>query len=113
MYPGSEQLAQVLEQAVAQAWVDDDFKAELIAHPHQALADLGLELPERLAVEFVDEPTAKLGDWTMSGNGLHGTLRVAIPAPPEGAMTEDQLATVGGGKSACCCSSITIMCCGP
>ncbi len=108
-----EQFAQGIEQAIAQAWVDNEFKALLVQHPDQALSQLGVQVPSHLSVEFADEPGATLGDWSMTGHGQQGTLRIPIPAPPEGALTEDQLAAVGGGKSSCCCcSTITIMCCG-
>jgi hypothetical protein len=99
-----------VEKAIAQAWVDDSYKSELIAHPAQALAELGVTLPQSLTVAFFDGPDAEIGEWSMQGRGDSGTMRIAIPAPPTGAMTDDQLAAVGGSGSSACCCTLTAFC---
>ncbi|MEI6622626.1 MAG: hypothetical protein WCP28_12040 [Actinomycetes bacterium] len=99
-----------IEKAIAQAWVDDAYKSELISTPSAALSELGVTLPDSLTVEFYDGPEAALGDWSMDGHRDSGTMRIAIPAPPAGAMTEDQLAAVGGAGGSACCCTLTAFC---
>ncbi len=43
------------EQLIARAWEDDDFRAALLDDPQAAIAQAGLELPEGVALEVVEE----------------------------------------------------------
>ncbi len=43
------------KQLIARAWEDDEFRAALLNDPQAAVAQAGLELPEGVALEVVEE----------------------------------------------------------
>jgi hypothetical protein len=103
-----EEVSEAMQKAIARAWSDGDFKSELIANPTQAFADLGVHWPDHYNVEFYDDPSAKVGDWSTVGKGQTAILRVPIPAAPAGGKlsTEDLDAVAGAGDNCCCCTGL-------
>jgi hypothetical protein len=70
---------------VAQAWTDDDFKVRLLADPKAVLTENGISLPDDLELRVVENTDS--------------LFYVALPPPPEGDLSEEDLATVAGGGS--------------
>lgn len=102
-----------MQKVIGRAWADAAFKAELISDPHAAFAEIGVHWPDHYQLEFYDDPSAKVGDWTTVGRGQTGVLRIPIPASPEGgAVSADDLAAVGGAGTQCCCCTGLCTCTG-
>ncbi len=55
---------------IAQAWVDEEFKAKLLADPATVLAENGIEIPEGMTVKVVEKKE----------NEIH----IPLPPKPEG-----------------------------
>lgn len=109
----ANEVGEAMQQVIGKAWADADFKAELISDPHAAFAELGVHWPDHYNLEFYDDPSAKIGDWTTVGRGQTGVLRVPIPpAPSDGAVSADDLAAVGGAGGCCCCCTGLCTCTG-
>jgi hypothetical protein len=105
-----DEVSDAMQRVIARAWADPAFKAELIADPHGAFAELGVLWPDQYDVVFYDDPTASVGEWTTEGKGQSAVLRIPIPpAPNSGELSDDDLAAVGGAGSDCCCC--TGLCC--
>ncbi len=84
---------------VRRAWADEAFKAELIADPVSALQRLGVNVSDGHRVEFYDDPTATIGDWTSTTEGDTTIVRVPIPARPQGdTASTAELAEISGGS---------------
>jgi hypothetical protein len=100
-----------IQKAIARAWTDQQYKKQLIANPTKQLADLGVYFPDQYDIEFYDDPSAKVGDWAMTGKNGTSILRVPIPPEPAGGnlSTDDLKALDNGGGVTSCCSS-TGMC---
>ena len=108
-----EEVNEAMHKVIARAWSDDSFKAELISDPHSAFAALGVHWPDHYTLEFYDDPSAKVGDWTTLGKGQSGVLRVPIPPAPEGGrVSDDDLAAIGGASTDCCCCTGLCTCTG-
>ncbi len=76
-----------LAPVVAKAWLDEAYRKELVADPKAVLSkEFGIELPDSLSIEVVEEN--------------EGKLYIVIPAKPkEDQLTDEQLkAVAGGGK---------------
>jgi hypothetical protein len=107
-----DEVNEATHKLIARAWADPAFKAELIAKPREAFAELGVHWPDNTEVEFSDDPSANLGDWSSRGKGANAVLQIPIPpAPDAGAASDDDLASVGGGSfssisicAACTCT---------
>jgi hypothetical protein len=96
-----------MHKAIARAWSDPQYKKDLIANPTKHLAELGVHYPDQYNVEFFDDPSAKVGDWSMSGKNQTSTIRVPIPAAPAGGhLSTDDLKMLAAAADDCCC------CCG-
>lgn len=109
----AEEVNEAMPKVIGRAWHDPEFKKELIANPYKAFADEGVHWPDRYKVEFYDDPSAKVGDWTNVGRGQTGVLKVPIPpAPASGKVSEDDLAAVGGAGTDCCCCTGLCTCTG-
>lgn len=76
-----------MHQAIACAWVDPDYKAELIANGRKAMADFGVHWPDQYQIEFFEDPSAKIGDWSSHGKNQTGVLRVPIRRRPTAGMS--------------------------
>lgn len=108
-----EEVNDAMQKVIARAWSDPSFKSELISDPVSAFAELGVHWPDHYAVEFYDDPSAQVGDWSTVGKGQQGVLRIPIPPPPDsGSVTDDDLAAVGGAGTNCCCCSGLCTCTG-
>ena len=108
-----DEVGDAMQKVIGKAWADADFKSELISDPTRAFADLGVHWPDHYQLEFYDDPSAKVGDWSTTGRGQTGELRVPIPpAPAGGSVSADDLAAVGGAGCACCCCSGLCTCTG-
>lgn len=102
-----------MHKVIARAWHDASFKQELISDPTKAFADEGVHWPDHYKVEFYDDPSAKVGDWTNVGRGQNGLLKVPIPpAPGGGKVSDDDLAAIGGAGTDCCCCTGLCTCTG-
>jgi hypothetical protein len=109
----AEEVNDAMYKAIGRAWHDPSYKSELIAHPYKALADEGVHWPDHYQVEFYDDPSAHVGDWTTQGRGQTGLLKIPIPpAPAAGKVNEDDLAAVGGAGTSCCCCTGLCTCTG-
>lgn len=104
-----EEWRDVVSRLIARAWLDEDFKAALIADPHPHLHAAGLVFPERYAVEFYEDPGAEPGDWHSIGRGTSAVHRFPIPpAPAEVAATDEELGLDASALACCCpCASCT------
>ena len=108
-----DEVSASMQKVIGKAWADPDFKSELISDPTRAFADLGVHWPDHYQLEFYDDPSSKVGDWSTTGRGQTGVLRVPIPpAPAGGSVSADDLAAVGGAGCACCCCSGLCTCTG-
>ena len=77
-------------KAVARAWADTDYKAKLLNDSRAALTEMGIDLPEGVAVS-VSESTAE-------------HLNLVLPPAPEGEVSDEALQTAHGGFcSISCC----------
>jgi hypothetical protein len=98
-----KEVALVVGKVIARTWGDEKFKQALIADPQPLLHAEGLYFPERYIIEFYDDPSASLGDWSSVGRGLAAVHRFPIPPRPHA----DQLAgevLEGSEDTAACCS---------
>jgi hypothetical protein len=103
-----DEVHDAMQKVIARAWSDDAYKSELISDPHKAFTELGVHYPDHYTLEFVDDPSAKVGDWSTTGKGQTAVLRIPIPPAPEGgSVSEEELAAVGGaGEDCCCCTGL-------
>ncbi len=44
----------MIAKAISRAWVDASYKAKLMSDPHAALAEMGVEVPDGVAVKVVE-----------------------------------------------------------
>ncbi|HEX4608161.1 MAG TPA: NHLP leader peptide family RiPP precursor [Urbifossiella sp.] len=80
-------------QIVAQAWADEDFKARLLADPRGVLAEYGIDTPEGVDLEVVEDTD---------------TVRhFILPPSPAGDLADEEL---GGGAVAYCYSGFSGYC---
>jgi len=80
-------------QIIARALKDSAFRDQLIAAPRQALASMGIDLPEGIQVQVIEQTP--------------NMLYLVLPARPEPLSAEAELSesllaqVVGGGTGAC------------
>ncbi len=74
-----------IEKAIARAWIDADFKTRLVTRAHDALAEVGVEVPAGTNLRVL-ENTAD-------------TQHIVLPAAPGAAddVSMDDLERVAGG----------------
>ncbi len=85
-------------QLIQRAWADEAFKVELIADTDAMLRRLGVRILVGHRIEFYDDPTARIGDWSSIERVTAMIVRVPIPARPEGeAVLSAELAEISGG----------------
>lgn len=70
-------------KVVTRAWSGPAYKAKLMADPHGALAEAGLEAPAGLRIKVVEN--------------TDDLVHLVLPAPPTGEISEESLAQVAGG----------------
>jgi hypothetical protein len=70
-------------KVITRAWSDPAYKAKLMADPHGALAEVGLQAPIGLNIKVVEN----------TDNLLH----LVLPAPPTGEISDASLAQVSAG----------------
>ena len=70
-------------QLIAKAWSDEEFKARLMANPKDAMAEVGMDVPEGLEIEVVENTQEK--------------VYLIIPPKPDGELSDDDLDKVSGG----------------
>ena len=80
---------EIEKAAISKAWKDENFKKDLMEKPHKALAQLGVNVPEKIEIKVVEE-SAKV-------------LYLVLPVNPEDELTDESLESVAGGacKSFC------------
>jgi hypothetical protein len=85
---------------IAACWKDDALKQRFLSDPHAVLADHGMDVPEGMNVNVVEN----------TDNTVHVTLPAAPDAP--GDLSDDELANAAGGHATlkhnceCCGGSI-------
>ena len=110
-YTGEMNMA--MQKAIGRAWADPAYKKQLLADPMKQLAELGVYYPDQYNVEFYDDPSAKVGDWTTTGKNQTATLRVPIPAAPAGGnLSTDDLKMLSSAADNCCCCTGLCTCTG-
>lgn len=110
-YTGEMNMA--MQKAIGRAWADPQYKKQLLADPTKQLADLGVYYPDQYNVEFYDDPSAKVGDWTTTGKNQTATLRVPIPSAPAGGnLSTDDLKMLASAADNCCCCTGLCTCTG-
>ncbi|MGI6648793.1 MAG: NHLP leader peptide family RiPP precursor [Bacillota bacterium] len=70
-------------KVIEKAWADENFKKELMADPHQVLAQFGLHLPRELEIKVLEE-SAKV-------------VYLVLPVNQE-VLSDEQLDQVAGGS---------------
>ena len=93
----------VISRLIARAWIDGEFKQQLLADPTPILHAEGLMFPERYEVEFFEDPGASPGDWHSVGRGMKAIHRFPIPQPPEEMLAADDQLGLDASALACCC----------
>jgi hypothetical protein len=73
-------------QVVAKAWADEAFKQRLVAEPATVLREQGIEVPAGMEVRVVENTADR--------------AYLVLPKPPQGELSEEQLAQVAGGGCA-------------
>ncbi|MCB0086453.1 MAG: NHLP leader peptide family RiPP precursor [Caldilineaceae bacterium] len=69
---------------VTKAWTDPDFKTRLLADPKAVMAESGLEVPEGIRLNIVEDTS--------------DIINIVLPASPAGgALSEQDLEKVAGG----------------
>ncbi len=83
-------------KVIAQAWVDDQFKAKLLADPAAVLAENGIEVPEGMTVKVVEQK--------------ENEINIPLPAKPpnvEGSAMEELHERVQAAMPGCCTAGTT------
>ncbi len=94
----------VVSRLIAMAWLDDDFRRELLADPEPHLRAAGLHFPDRYVVEFYEDPSAQPGDWHSIGRGQRAVHRFPIPPAPDRLATRSEtFPLLDAAALACCC----------
>jgi hypothetical protein len=72
---------------IAACWKDDALKQRFLSDPHAVLADHGMDVPEGINVNVVEN--------------TDNTVNVTLPAAPEGhgELSDDELANAAAGGS--------------
>lgn len=79
-----------VSKAIAQAWTDPQFKDKLLTDPHAALADHGVDVPEGISVNVVEN--------------TDDTVHLVLPVSPRHAgddsgeeLSAEEMEKVAGG----------------
>lgn len=93
---------------IAQAWMDEEFKARFMREPLPVLADAGIEIPDGLTVEVVEglEVPWKI---VASADAQGATYSINIPARPSD-ISDDQLSEFSADRAAVFCLSCYCCC---
>jgi hypothetical protein len=81
------------ERVIAKAWADEDFKAALLANPRAALRSQGIEIPEGVTLNVLENS--------------ENVINLVLPKLPEMALAGESLdqadgaARCGGGGCGC------------
>ncbi|MEA1671874.1 NHLP leader peptide family RiPP precursor [Nitrospirillum sp. BR 11163] len=79
----NEETAKITGKIIAKAWVDDGFKARLLADPAAVLQAEGLDLPEGVTFQIVEDGA--------------GVQTLVLPARPS-ELSDEDLGGVAGGR---------------
>jgi hypothetical protein len=77
---------EIEKKAIEKAWEDENFKKNLMEKPHQAIAQIGVNVPEKIDIKVVEESA--------------GVLYLVLPVNPEtlaGELSDENLDGVAGG----------------
>jgi hypothetical protein len=77
-------------QVVAKAWADEAFKQRLLAEPATVLREQGIELPDGLEVQVVENTEQR--------------AYLVLPKPPQGELSVTELDQASGGTCGCACT---------
>ncbi|MCH9625320.1 MAG: hypothetical protein S4CHLAM123_04910 [Chlamydiales bacterium] len=70
---------------VAKAWSDPQFKAQFKENPKQVLATYGIEVPQEIDLEVIED--------------TEQTHYILLPSKPEGELSEKSLADIAAGTA--------------
>jgi hypothetical protein len=74
-----------LGQVIAKAWADPVFKERLKADPKPVLAELGVETPEGVAIDIVENTASK--------------IYLTLPAaPPSDLLSDEEIERIGSSQ---------------
>src|SRR3990167_9485841 len=85
-----EEIAKKWAKLIAKVWMDEKFKAQLMAHPHKVLQEYGFDFSPHETYKIMED-TAKV-------------RHLVIPAKPEGDLSETELRNVVGQTAVCGCA---------
>jgi hypothetical protein len=71
-------------KVIEKAWGDPVFKDQLLMDPNAALKSVGIEIPAGIAIRVHEDAP--------------GEYHYVLPLPPDGALNDMQLESVGGGR---------------
>jgi hypothetical protein len=83
-------LSSQYQQLIAKCWADEDFKQRLLDNPAETLKAEGMELPEGMRVQVVENTEQE--------------LTLVIPAQPTDLSDEELGDMGGGGGNTYCCA---------
>lgn len=81
-----QEFNKIWPKIVAKTWTDPAFKKKLLIHPHEALAEYGIQIEPDYTIE-IHENKQK-------------SLHLTLPAP-NGALSEKQLENINAGVLCC------------
>lgn len=84
----AEEQGKKLSQLVAKCWADENFKAKVLADPATVLKAEGIDVPQGVTVEAVENNDK--------------TFHLVIPAKPTD-LSDEQLDCVSAGHCYCAC----------
>jgi hypothetical protein len=71
-------------RVVAKAWLDPEFKDQLLSDPGRVLRECGLDLPIGSNVQVIDSPTTTI-------EAIDGVVYFGLPPAPSGGLGDEEL----------------------
>jgi len=78
-------------EIIARVWEDPEYKARLKANPKEALAEMGVNVPENVDLQVLE---------TDANKGYF-----VLPPEPSSDLSDEELEMVAGGMGAPCCGT--------
>lgn len=77
------------DRVIAKAWADEDFKVALLANPKAALKSQGIEIPEGVTLNVLENP-----DHVMENSD--NVINLVLPQAPDLGLVEESLDHLDG-----------------
>ena len=101
-----------LTDLFAACWKDDALKARFMADPKAVLAEYGIDVPDGMDVNVVENsdntvhitmPAPPSGHQDLSDEELRNAARRVVPTPPSGHqdLSDEELSNAAGGTFLC------------